>query len=149
MRRAFTKLAALSAILVCMASPLLTKAQEARSSGQTSSQRRAQDDLRESLLEQSGWEYGKCCNHAWEYIPGAAMVIPKKACRGTRWSQAVPGRCQAQPKASCYKSFGRTIVTVHEYTLTWNDDIKECRVAPTGEKENVEVDDCLGVECTD
>jgi hypothetical protein len=88
---------------------------------------------------------GFCCEKAHESVPGV-FAIPEHKCKGTRWSMAIAGACYEYKKdAVCFPDFGKTVVTIHEYALTWNEGA--CNVAQTGKTQNVEVTESSGLEC--
>ena len=88
---------------------------------------------------------GRCLKAAHEEIPAAPG---RDACTGIVWSVAVPGVCeQSDQNHNCNAVAGaKTVVTIHEYELVW-DDHRGCVLKPTDKAKDVEVDSCSGDLC--
>lgn len=88
-----------------------------------------------------------CCHRPMELIPRGPQR--KSLCSGTLWSHAQGGRCVADhpQKIRCEENAFETLVTVREYSLSWDEKRKECILTSTGKTGTVQVPTCDGNSC--
>jgi hypothetical protein len=88
-----------------------------------------------------------CCQRPLENPPRAPQTRP--LCSGTLWSLASPGRCQAGvgEASACREAVFSTLVMVREYTLSWDDRLKQCVLVTTGRSWPTVVATCDGNSC--
>lgn len=90
-----------------------------------------------------------CCQRPLETAPRPPRL--RSQCHGTLWSLAVPGRCQQEELGGgamiCKDGALYTAVTVREYTLTWNERVKECQLISSGKTAVATVPACDGNSC--
>jgi len=88
----------------------------------------------------------KCCLPAMASEP-TISEISQTACHGTRWSLVIPGACYERKDKICTSGLV-TRVTVKEYSLQWDASTNKCIATETGSTDSVQVDTCLGGECS-
>lgn len=88
-----------------------------------------------------------CCARPVENPPRAPQK--RAGCFGALWSLAQGGRCVAEPGESspCREAVFSTLVMVREYTLTWDDKLKQCVMMSTGRAWPAPVATCDGNSC--
>ena len=88
-----------------------------------------------------------CCQRPLENPPRAPQK--RALCSGTLWSLAQPGRCVAGTgqAAACHDASFSTLVMVREYTLSWNEKMKECVLVTSGRSWPTTVATCDGNSC--
>jgi hypothetical protein len=88
-----------------------------------------------------------CCLRPVENPPRAPQK--RSLCYGALWSLAQPGRCAAEPgeTSACRENAFSTLVTVREYTLSWNEGLKQCVLVTTGRSAPAPVSTCDGNSC--
>lgn len=88
-----------------------------------------------------------CCLRPAENPPRAPQK--RSLCYGALWSLAQPGRCAAEPgeTTACKDNAFSTLVMVREYTLTWDERLKECVLVSTGRAWPAPVQTCDGNSC--
>jgi hypothetical protein len=91
-----------------------------------------------------------CCQRPLENPPRAPQK--RALCSGNMWSLAQPGRCllstaDAPEGGSCRESVFSTLVMVKEYSLSWDERLKECVLVSTGRAWPTVVAACDGNSC--
>ena len=88
-----------------------------------------------------------CCLRPVENPPRAPQK--RSLCYGALWSLAQPGRCAAEPGESsvCRDHVFSTLVMVREYTLTWDEKLKQCVLLSSGRSWPTPVATCDGNSC--
>jgi hypothetical protein len=88
-----------------------------------------------------------CCARPTENPPRAPQK--RALCSGTMWSLAQGGRCVAEPgeNSACREGVFSTLVMVREYTLSWDDKLKECVLVSSGRAWPAPVTTCDGNSC--
>lgn len=88
-----------------------------------------------------------CCMRPVELPPRAPQK--RTLCYGSLWSLAQPGKCAAEPGAgsACHDNAFSTLVMVREYTMTWDEKLKECVLLTSGRAWPTVVAACDGNSC--
>ena len=88
-----------------------------------------------------------CCQRPMENSPRAPQK--RALCSGTLWSLASPGRCLAGGGDSglCREAAFSTLVMVKEYTLSWDERLKQCVLSTSGRSWPTVVAACDGNSC--
>jgi hypothetical protein len=88
-----------------------------------------------------------CCMRPVENPPRAPQK--RSLCYGTLWSLAQPGRCSAEPgeTSACREKAFSTLVMVREYSLSWDEKLKQCVLVSSGRSWPAPVDTCDGNSC--
>jgi hypothetical protein len=88
-----------------------------------------------------------CCLRPVENPPRAPQK--RTLCYGTLWSLAQPGRCAAEPgeTSACRERVFSTLVMVREYTLSWDEKLKQCVLVSSGRSWPTPVATCDGNSC--
>jgi hypothetical protein len=90
-----------------------------------------------------------CCQRPLENPPRAPQ---KRAfCSGNLWSLAQPGRCLAGGADGeigiCREAVFATLVMVKEYSLSWDERLRQCVLVSTGRSWPTVVAACDGNSC--
>jgi hypothetical protein len=90
-----------------------------------------------------------CCQRPQENPPRAPQK--RALCSGNLWSLASHGRClpSSEPgeAGTCREGAFSTLVMVKEYSLTWDERLKECVLVSTGRSWPTVVAACDGNSC--
>jgi hypothetical protein len=91
-----------------------------------------------------------CCQRPFENPPRAPQK--RALCSGNLWSLAQHGRCVAgvtEPGEAgvCREAVFSTLVMVKEYSLSWDERLKECVLVSTGRSWPTVVAACDGNSC--
>jgi hypothetical protein len=91
-----------------------------------------------------------CCQRPLENPPRAPQK--RALCSGNMWSLASPGRClmstvEGGETGICREAVFSTLVMVKEYSLSWDERLKECVLVTTGRSWPTVVAACDGNSC--
>ena len=91
-----------------------------------------------------------CCQRPQENPPRAPQK--RSLCSGTMWSLASHGRCllstaEAGEVGLCREAVFSTLVMVKEYSLSWDERLKQCVLVSTGRAWPTVVAACDGNSC--
>jgi len=88
-----------------------------------------------------------CCLRPVENPPRAPQK--RALCFGTLWSLAQPGRCAAEPGegTACRENAFTTLIMLREYSLSWDERLKQCVLVTTGRSWPAPVATCDGNSC--
>ena len=88
-----------------------------------------------------------CCQRPLENPPRAPQK--RALCSGTLWSLAQPGRCVSGngDASACRDGMFSTLVMVREYTLSWDENLKQCVLISSGRSWPTVVATCDGNSC--
>ena len=91
-----------------------------------------------------------CCQRPLENPPRAPQK--RALCSGNMWSLAQPGRCLLSAAdvgevGVCREAVFSTLVMVKEYSLSWDERLKECVLVTTGRSWPTVVAACDGNSC--
>lgn len=90
-----------------------------------------------------------CCQRPQENPPRAPQK--RALCSGSMWSLASHGRClpaaAGEEPGTCREAVFSTLVMVKEYSLTWDERLKECVLTTTGRSWPTVVAACDGNSC--
>ena len=90
-----------------------------------------------------------CCQRPLENPPRSPQK--RALCSGSLWSLASPGRCLALADGGevglCREAAFSTLVMVREYSLSWDDRLRQCVLVSTGRSWPTVVAACDGNSC--
>ncbi len=90
-----------------------------------------------------------CCQRPLENPPRSPQK--RSLCSGNLWSLAQHGRCLASTVEGeagiCREAVFSTLVMVKEYSLSWDERLKECVLVTTGRSWPTVVAACDGNSC--